>query len=87
LATQPVVTIRDQYGNTVTTDNSTVVTAAISSGTGGTLGVTTGGSLTSTASAGVATFSGVKLSGLVSENYVLRFTQVATSPTLTPATR
>jgi hypothetical protein len=82
LATQPVVTVRDQYGNTLTTDNSTVVTVAILSGTGGTLGVTANGSLTSTASAGVVTFGGVTLSGTVGQNYVLRFTS---SPTLTAA--
>ena len=82
LATQPVVQIRDQYGNLVTPDSSTVVTVAISSGTGGTLGVTSSGSLTATASAGVATFSGVSLSGTVGQNYVLQFTS---SPTLTVA--
>ena len=76
LGTQPVVTIQDAQGNTVTTDSSTVVTVAIGSGAGGTLG----GTLTATASSGVATFSGVTLAGTVGTNYVLRFTS---SPVLT----
>jgi hypothetical protein len=64
--------IRDANGNTVTSDNTTAVTVAIQSGSGGSLG----GSLTVTASAGVVTFSGVTLTGLSSQNYVLRFTSV-----------
>jgi hypothetical protein len=77
LATQPVIAIRDASGNTVTTDSNTQVTVAIESGDGGTLG----GTLTQTASSGVATFSGVTLTGTVGQNYVLQFTS---SPTLTP---
>jgi hypothetical protein len=60
LATQPVVTIRDAQGNTVTASTA-AVTVAIQSGTGGTLGGTT----TVNAVAGVATFSGVTLAGVV----------------------
>jgi hypothetical protein len=79
LTTQPVVTIQDAQGNTVTTDSSTVVTVEILSGGGGTLG----GTLTATASSGVATFAGVTLAGTVGTDYVLRFT----SGSLTEVTR
>ena len=53
LAMQPVVTIRDQYNNTVTTSSASV-TAAVGSGTW-----TLGGTTTVNASSGVATFSGL----------------------------
>ncbi len=54
LATQPKVNITDQYGNIITTDNSTVVTVAATQGTW-----TLGGTLTATAVNGVASFSGL----------------------------
>jgi len=54
LATQPKVNITDQYGNVITSDNSTVVTVAATQGTW-----TLGGTLTATAVNGVATFSGL----------------------------
>ena len=69
LGTQPVVTIRDSAGNTVTTSTASV-TVAIGSGAGGTLG----GTKTVSAVGGVATFSGLTLAGTVGTNYVLRFT-------------
>lgn len=53
LATQPVVTIRDQYNNTAT-GSSASVTAAVGSGTW-----TLGGTAAVSASSGVATFSGL----------------------------
>lgn len=53
-ATQPKVNITDQYGNIITTDNSTVVTVAATQGTW-----TLGGTLTATAVNGVASFSGL----------------------------
>lgn len=61
LATQPVVTIQDQYGNTITNSSAQVTLAAVlaSDGTtagGGTLAATTN---PLTASSGVATFAGV----------------------------
>jgi Big-like domain-containing protein len=77
LATQPVVAVRDGGGNLVTTDNTTQVSVAIFSGTGGTLG----GTQTVTVVNGVATFATVTLAGTVGTNYVLRFTS---SPALTP---
>ena len=51
--TQPVVTVQDQYGNTVTTDTSTVTVAIGTNPGGGTLS----GTLTKAAVAGVASFS------------------------------
>ena len=52
-ASQPQVTVQDQYGNTVTTDTSNVTIAVM----GGTAAVT-GCANTKAASSGVATFSG-----------------------------
>jgi len=69
LATQPVLVVQDAQGNTVTTDNSTQVTGTINSGNGGSLG----GTQTATAVNGVVTFTDLTLSGLSTENYVLRF--------------
>ena len=51
-ATQPVVQIQDQYNNVVTSDNTSLVTAVRSSGSG-----TLQGTTTVTASSGVATFA------------------------------
>ena len=70
LAIQPIIQIQDANGNVVTTDSATVVTVAIKSGAGGTLG----GTLTATASSGVATFSGVTLAGTVLTDYTFEFT-------------
>ena len=69
--TQPVVHVRAN-GNTVATDNTTVITVALVAGTG-TAGAQLIGTTTATASAGVATFSnlGVDLAGT---GYQLRFT-------------
>ena len=81
-ATQPVVTVQDQFGNTVTTDSSTVVTLAITSPVvgGGSLSCT--GGLSKTVTAGVASFTGCKLDAPV-VGYRLTATSV---PVLTPAT-
>ncbi|MEX1258280.1 MAG: invasin domain 3-containing protein, partial [Gemmatimonadota bacterium] len=78
LATQPEIEIRDGASNRVTTDNSTVVTVAIFSGTGGTLGPVP--TPTATASMGLASFAGVTLTGTVGEPYVLRFSSGALPP-------
>jgi hypothetical protein len=77
LATQPIVAVQDAQGGTVTTDNTTQVSVAISSGAGGALG----GTQTVIAVNGIATFTNLTLSGTVGVNYVLQFTS---SPTLTP---
>ncbi|NBO65156.1 MAG: hypothetical protein EBU88_10015, partial [Acidobacteria bacterium] len=74
LSTQPVVTIQDAQGNTVTTSTVTV-SVSLQSGTGGTLGGTT----TVNAVGGVATFSGLTLAGAVGTSYVLRFSATGLS--------
>ncbi len=81
-ASQPVVTVQDQFGNTVTTDNATVVTLAITSPVlgGGTLSCT--GGLSKIVTAGVASFTGCKLDAPV-VGYRLTATSV---PVRTPAT-
>ena len=76
LTTQPVIEIRDAKGNLVD-DDTTVVSVAIKTGAG-----TLDGTLTATATNGVATFAGVTLTDTVGENYVLTFTSV---PVLTSA--
>ena len=53
LATQPIVGVQDQYGNTVTTSTASI-TAAVGAGTW-----TIGGTTSVSASSGVATFSGL----------------------------
>ncbi|WP_138430322.1 invasin domain 3-containing protein [Fodinibius saliphilus] len=65
-STAPVIYLRDQFGNKVTTDNSTQVTASISSGTG-----TLSGTLSRTASSGEITFSG--LSTNIANTIALQF--------------
>ncbi len=55
--TQPQVTVEDGQGNTVTTDNTDVVTMTVSTG------ATVVGTATATAASGVATFATVGLSG------------------------
>ncbi len=75
-STQPVIYIEDQFGNLVTGDNSTQVTASLASGTGPLLGTTT-----VTVSGGIATFT--DLSDDTAETISLLFTSV---PILTSAT-
>ncbi|MGH9305860.1 MAG: hypothetical protein ACRD0I_03115, partial [Acidimicrobiales bacterium] len=78
--TQPVVTVEDAGGNTVTTDSSSQVTLSITTGTGtagATLACTTN---PVTAVNGVATFAGCKIDK-VGSNYKLH----ATDGILTPA--
>ncbi len=64
-----MVEVLDEFGNLVTSDNSTVVTASIATGTAGNLTET----ITATAVAGVATFDGVKFVGTPLANYRLDF--------------
>ncbi|MBI2606690.1 MAG: DUF1566 domain-containing protein, partial [Deltaproteobacteria bacterium] len=56
-STQPVVEVRDSYGNRVTSDSSSTVTLSLNTGTG-----VLGGSLTATAASGLATFTNVSYS-------------------------
>jgi len=78
LTTQPVIEVRDAQDNLVTGDNATIVSIAITAGTGGTLGGTT----TKTVTNGVATFTGVTLTGTQGAAYTLGF---SSTPTLTTA--
>lgn len=75
-AQQPVVRVEDAFGNLITTDNTTSITAARLAGTGVLQGTTS-----VTASAGVATFT--NLAHNVATTISLRFTS---SPSLTPDT-
>jgi hypothetical protein len=65
--TQPVVAIRDAAGNTVTSDNSTVVTLTVSAGG------TVVGTATVNAVTGVATFTNAGLSGTAGTAYTLTY--------------
>jgi hypothetical protein len=78
LSPQPTVAVTDAGGNVITSDNSTVVTLAISSNTGT---FTCTGGLTKTVSAGVATFAGCTQTS--TGTYTLTATS---SPVLTPVT-
>ncbi len=75
-ATQPVVYIEDQYGNLETGDNSTVVTAALNTGSGPLQGTTL-----QTAANGIVTFT--NLADDKAETISLQFTSV---PALAAAT-
>ena len=75
--TQPVVAVQDQFGNTVTTDASTVTLGIANNAGGGTLS----GTLTKTAVAGVATFSGLSI-----DKIGTGYTLTATDGSLTSAT-
>ena len=79
LGTQPVVTIQDAGGNTVTTSTA-AVTLAITPGTGAS-GAALSGNTTVNVVNGVATFSGLSVN-LAGSDYTLG----ATSGALTPAT-
>src|SRR5439155_1979274 len=78
-ATQPVVTVQDAGGNTITTDTSTVTVAILNNPGSGTLG----GTVTKTAVAGVASFSG---NGLNIDKVGSSYTLTATEGSLTSAT-
>lgn len=77
LATQPVVTVQTAASATVSTDNTTQVTLAISDGAT----LTCDGGLTRTVAAGVAAFTGCKVAP-AGTGYTLTATS---SPTLTSA--
>ena len=81
--TQPVITIKDTFGNTVT-DSTASVTMAVSGANGL---ATTVGTTTINAVAGVATFSGVGISGTDGTSYTLTFTSTGLTSaiqTITP---
>ena len=81
LTTQPSVVIKDRFGNVVTTDSTSVITANVSTGAGGSLE----GNLTATSAAGYATFAGLKLSGTPGVDYTLNFTATIGGVALTSA--
>ncbi|MEI6202755.1 MAG: IPT/TIG domain-containing protein, partial [Enhydrobacter sp.] len=74
--TQPVITIQDAFGNTVA-NSTALVTMTVSAG------ATTVGTTTINAVNGIATFSGVGISGTAGTPYTLTFA----SPGLTSATQ
>ena len=73
LSTQPVLEIKDRFGNPATLDNSTVVTAVIETGSNGV--VVSGAS--ATAVAGIVTFSNLVLDGRPDGTYTLGFNAVS----------
>ena len=72
LTTQPKLILKDFDNNVVTSDNSTVVTAVISTGTNGSLI-----NATATATSGVVQFANLKLIGDPGATYKLTFTAAA----------
>ncbi len=66
---QPAVYVEDTYGNVVTGDSTSTVTASVQAGTGPLTGTTT-----ATASSGVATFSGLAAPTLAQTGLKLTFT-------------
>jgi hypothetical protein len=72
--TPPAVYIEDQYNNVLTGDNSSTVTAAVQTGTGSLTGT-----LTVTASAGVATFGALAAPTLAQAGLKLQFTDTGDS--------
>jgi hypothetical protein len=73
-STAPAVYIEDQYDNVLTGDNSSTVTAAVQTGTGPLTGT-----LTVTASSGVATFSALAAPTLAQTGLELQFTDAGDS--------
>jgi hypothetical protein len=81
-SSQPAVYVEDTYGNVVTTDNSSMVTASVQAGTGPLTGTTT-----ATASGGVATFTALAAPTLAQTGLQLKFTDSSTgSPTVNDTT-
>lgn len=70
LSVQPVLRVADAYGNTATTDNSTVVTATTSSGV---VRATISSGVNRTASNGIVTFDDLTFNGTPQVNYSLNF--------------
>src|SRR5439155_17703565 len=77
-AQQPVIRIEDAAGHLLTADNSTVVTATRSAGSG-----TLQGTLTATASNGLATFT--NLAHNISTNITISFTSRSLTNTTSTA--
>lgn len=77
LATQPILRIQDNYGN-LTASDDTVVAAAST-------GAAVGGNTEVAAQAGIATFTGLTMSGIVGTDYTLTFS-VSSRQGVTPVT-
>ena len=77
LPAQPVLYLEDQFGNIETTDNSTVVTVSLATGTGPLEGASP-----LTVKAGVATFTGIV--DTTSETLTLKFTAGSLIATANP---
>ncbi|BDQ00819.1 LamG-like jellyroll fold domain-containing protein [Aquiluna sp. KACHI24] len=75
LANQPSVEILDRFGNVTDTDNASQVSVSVFSGPNrpGGSAAQISGSTTVTVQNGLATFSGLKFTGLVNADYVFRF--------------
>jgi hypothetical protein len=80
LTSQPTLYVRDRFDNIATSDNSTVVTAAILNDSTGSVS----GNVTATAVNGEVTFAGLKVSGAPGTSYTLRFTASSSGTSLTP---
>lgn len=79
--TQPQIAIQDSNGQTVTTDNTTIITATISGANGSLLGTRT-----ATAIQGVATFDDLSVMGTAGTSYTITYTS-NTSLTATSESR
>jgi hypothetical protein len=79
--TQPVVSVQDSNGAVDSSDNSTVIVASITGGTGAS-GASLGGTLTATCVNGYATFSNLSIS-LEATGYTLTFSDQASVLTST----
>ena len=81
-SSQPVVYVEDTYGNVVTGDRTSTVTATVQAGTGPLTGTTA-----ATVSSGVATFSGLAAPTLAQAGLKLTFTDNSSgSPTVNDTT-
>lgn len=69
LTTQPILQIKDRFGNNATGDNTTTISAVIDTGASG--DVLRGGTITVVG--GVGTFANLALDGVPSETYTLGF--------------
>ncbi len=81
--TQPAIALRDAGGNTVTTDNGSVVTATLTpvGGSGALIGTATAQAL-----GGVVTFADLGLTGISGTTYTLTFTRSGLPPVSQPIT-
>jgi len=79
--TQPQVSLQDSANNVVTIDSSTVVTASVSAG------ATLVGTITATASSGIATFSDLGISGTAGTAYTVTYSASFGGNSLTVATQ